>query len=72
MWASRAFKMGYKWHVGNGRSINFLGGYLVWELPFSYSILRYLFCSNQQTQTPSSVVGMGMRLEVTLGELLLI
>jgi hypothetical protein len=29
MWASKAVKFGYKWHVANGNSINFFGGSLV-------------------------------------------
>jgi hypothetical protein len=65
-WASKEVKFGYKWQVGNGRSIKF------WEyIWFGNSLLAtqfwdLYFVSNQNKIKPFLRSGMAMRLEIIL------
>jgi hypothetical protein len=45
MWATQAAKMGYRWNVGDGKRIRFLGRPLVWHLLIGYSVLRCIYYS---------------------------
>lgn len=51
MWASRAVKMGYKWHVGNGKSIKNWKDVWFGNCPLATQYWDIYFVSNQQNQT---------------------
>jgi hypothetical protein len=67
MWATKAVKFGYKWHVGNGKSIKFWEDIWFGNSPLATQFWDLYFVSNQQNKTISDI-GMARRLEVLLGE----
>ena len=55
MWAARAVKMGYSWHVENGRSVRFWEDIWFGNCPLATQFWEIYFVSNQQTQTISEL-----------------
>jgi hypothetical protein len=51
MWASKAVKFGYKWHVGNGKSIKFWEDIWFGNSPLATQFWDLYFVSNQQNKT---------------------
>ena len=51
LWAAKAVKFGYRWKVGNGRSIKFLEDIWFGNSPLSTQFWDIYFVSNQQTKT---------------------
>jgi hypothetical protein len=51
MWASKAVKFGYKWHVGNGKSIKFWEDIWFWNSALANHFWDLYFVSNQQSKT---------------------
>ena len=51
MWASRAVSVGYKWRVGNGRSIKFWEDVWFGSSPLATQFWDVYIISNQQTKT---------------------
>jgi hypothetical protein len=66
MWASKAVKFGYKWHVGNGRSIKFWEDIWFGNSPLATQFWDLYFVSNQNKIKPFLRSGMAMRLEIIL------
>jgi hypothetical protein len=50
MWASRAITVGYRWNVGNGRSIKFWEDIWFGNSPMAVKFWDIYFVSNQQTK----------------------
>jgi hypothetical protein len=51
MWASKAVKFGYKWQVGNGKSIKFWEDIWFGNSPLATQFWDLYFVSNQQNKT---------------------
>jgi hypothetical protein len=55
MCASRAVVVGYRWNIGNGRSIKFWEDIWFSNSPLAVQFWDIYFVSNQQTQTVSEI-----------------
>jgi hypothetical protein len=55
MWASRAVAVGYRWKIGNGKSIKFWEDIWFGNSPLAVQFWDIYFVSNQQTQIVSDI-----------------
>jgi hypothetical protein len=55
MWASMAIAIGYRWKLGNGKSIKFWEDIWFGNSPLAVQFWYIYFVSNQQTQTVSDI-----------------
>ena len=55
MWAMKAVKLGYKWNVGNGKTIRFWEDIWFGNSPLSVQFWEIYVISNQQTKTISEL-----------------
>jgi hypothetical protein len=55
MWASRAVAVGYRWKIGNDKSIKFWEDIWFGNSPLAVQFWDIYFVSNQQTQTVSDI-----------------
>ena len=69
-WALQAVKLGYKWHVGNGRMVRFWEDTWHGNAPLATQCWDFYYLVHQKNKTIVNY-GMGLRLNIYLGEFFL-